>query len=119
MLAATALALTGCATTPGLVAASPDETWPELEPLLAVEAVGDVLTIRVTSKGCAAKADFVFRVERRSDHAVVAFARRRVETCKGPTGSAVLTFGYAELGLASGERIVIANPAPPMGARRL
>lgn len=104
--------LAGCATAPGLVAAAPNETWPELEPLRGVEAAADVLTIRVASKGCAAKADFVFRVDRRGDHAVVAFARRRLETCKGPPTTAVLTFGYAELGLVSGERIVIANPAP-------
>jgi hypothetical protein len=113
LLAGAALVLTGCATAPTLVAASQGETWPELEPLLAAETGGDILTIRVVSKGCAAKADFVFRVERRADHALVAFARRRVETCKGPAGSAALTFGYAELGLAAGERIVIANPISP------
>jgi hypothetical protein len=97
LLAGAALVLTGCATAP----------------TLAAETGGDILTIRVVSKGCAAKADFVFRVERRADHALVAFARRRVETCKGPAGSAALTFGYAELGLAAGERIVIANPISP------
>lgn len=111
MIAGAALVLTGCATAPGLVAAAPDGTWPELEPLLGVDASSDGLTIQVASKGCAAKADFVFRVDRRGDHAVVAFARRRLETCKGPTTVATLTFGYAELGLGSGERIVIANPA--------
>jgi len=110
VLAAAALALTGCAAAPGLVVASAGETWPELEPLLAVEAAEGVLMIRVASRGCAAKTDFVSRVERRGDHVLVAFARRRVETCKGPPGSAPLTFGYAELGLAPGERIVIANP---------
>jgi len=110
VFAGAAVALTGCVTTPARVAASRDETWPELESLLAVEAASDVLTIRVASKGCTAKADFVFRVERRDDHALVAFARRRVETCKGPAGSATLTFGYAELGLTPGERVVIANP---------
>lgn len=105
-----ALALSGCATTPGLLTASPGETFPELEPLLAAEAGADALTIRVTSRGCAAKADFVFRVDRKAGHAVVAFARRRLETCKGPAGAVDLMFGYAELGLTLGERIVIANP---------
>jgi hypothetical protein len=110
MLAGAALGLTGCATTSALTVAAPGEAWPELEPLLAVEARGDVLIIRVTSRGCAAKADFVFRVDRKDGHAVVAFARRRLETCKGPATSADLTFSYAELGLANNERIVIANP---------
>jgi hypothetical protein len=68
------------------------------------------LRIRVASRGCAAKADFVFRVDRKAGHAVVAFARRRVETCRGAKGAADLVFGYEELGLASGERIVVANP---------
>jgi uncharacterized lipoprotein YajG len=113
VLAGAALVLAGCATPPALMAAAPGESWPELEPLLAVNAGNDVLRIRVKSKGCAAKADFVFRVDRRDGHAVVAFARRRLETCKGPAASADLTFSYSELGLTSGERIVIANPVTP------
>lgn len=110
VIAGAALALSGCVTTPALLAAGPGESFPELEPLLAADTGADGLTIRVTSKGCAAKADFVFRVDRKAGHAVVAFARRRLETCKGPTGSATLGFSYAELGLTQGERIVIANP---------
>ena len=109
MLAGAALTLTGCATTPALLAAAPGEAFPELEPLLTAHAGPDALTIRVTSKGCAAKADFVFRVDRKDGHAVVAFARRRVETCKGPAGSAELRFTYDELGLTHADRIVIAN----------
>jgi hypothetical protein len=78
--------------------------------LLAVDAGADGLTIRVRSTGCAAKADFVFRVDREAGHAVVAFARRRLETCRGRPGVTDLTFSYDELGIARGERFVIANP---------
>lgn len=113
MLAGTALTLAGCATTPALLAAAPGETFPELEPLLAAKTGPRVLTIRVASKGCAAKADFVFRVDRKGGHAVVAFARRRLEVCKGPTGAAELRFTYDELGLTHADRIVIANPITP------
>lgn len=115
MLAGSAVVLAGCATTarPVLLAATPGEAWPELEPLLSVETGPDGLTLGVRSKGCAAKADFVFRVDRRDGHAVVAFARRRLETCKGPIGQASLRFGYDELGLVAGEHIVIANPLTP------
>jgi hypothetical protein len=113
VLAGAALGLAGCATTPALMTAAPGETWPELEPLLAAEAGPDALTIRVVSKGCAAKADVVFRVDRKAGHAVVAFARRRLETCKGLAGWADLVFSYEELGLTRGERIVIANPITP------
>lgn len=113
VFAGAALSLTGCATTPGRVAAQPGETWPELEPLLAAATSGDVVTIRMASKGCTDKADIVFWVERWDDHAVVAFARRRLETCRGARGSATLTFSYAELGLAPGKRVVFANPPSP------
>lgn len=110
VLAAAALGLAGCATMPVLMAATPADTFPELEPLLAVDAGRDGLVVRVRSKGCAAKADFVFRVDRQPGRAVVAFARRRLETCKGAAGIADLTFSYQELGLARGERLVVANP---------
>jgi len=107
VLAGAAFVVAGCATTPRLV---PGETWPELEPLLAVSLGRRAVVIRVESRGCASPADVVFRVDRGNGRAVVAFARRRLETCKGPTGGTDLTFGYDELGLKRGERIVIANP---------
>ncbi|WP_299010586.1 hypothetical protein [uncultured Caulobacter sp.] len=107
VLAGAAFVLAGCATTPRLV---PGETWPELEPLLAVSLGRRAVTIRIESRGCADRANMVFRVDRKDGRAVVAFARRRLETCKGPKGWADLTFSYEELGLKRGERIVIANP---------
>jgi hypothetical protein len=113
VLAGVALGLAACATTPGLLAAPPDEIFPELEPLLAANAGADGLTIRVTSKGCSAKGDFVFRVDRKAGHVLVAFARRRLETCRGSPTTALLTFSYAELGVVPGERVVIANPITP------
>ena len=113
MFAAAALALAGCATTPVLLAAAPGEAFPELEPLMAVKAGPDGLTVRVASKGCATKADFVFRVDRKDGHAVVAFARRRLETCKGTAVAVELRFTYGELGLTHADRIVIANPISP------
>jgi hypothetical protein len=107
MLAGAALVLTGCATTPRLILG---ETWPELEPLLAVSLGHGAMTIRIESRGCADRANMVFRVDRKDGRAVVAFARRRLETCKGFRGWADMTFSYEELGLKHGERIVIANP---------
>jgi hypothetical protein len=107
LLAGAALVLAGCATTPRLV---PGETWPELEPLLAVSLERRAVTVRIESRGCADRANMVFRVDRKDGRAVVAFARRRLETCKGPRGWTDMTFSYEELGLKRGERIVIANP---------
>nr|WP_295107533.1 hypothetical protein [uncultured Caulobacter sp.] len=114
MITGAAVVLSGCATSrPRLPPAAPDETLAELEPVAIVETAADALTLRVASKGCTAKADFVFRVDRKAGHAVVAFARRRLETCKGPAGWAELRFSYDELGLTHGERVVIANPISP------
>jgi hypothetical protein len=115
VLAGSAAVLAGCATTaqPVLLPAAPGETWAELEPVAILESGPDALTIGVRSRGCAAKSDFVFRVDRRAGRAVVAFARRRLETCKGPVGQASLRFGYDELGLTAGEAVVIANPVTP------
>ena len=107
MFTGATLALAGCATTPRLVST---ETWPELEPLLAVSLERHGVTIRMESRGCADRANMVFRVDREQGRAVVAFARRRLETCKGPKAWADMTFSYEELGLKRGERIVIANP---------
>lgn len=107
VLVGAAFALAGCATSPRLVSG---ETWPELEPLLAVSLGRHAVTIRIESRGCAERANMVFRVDRKDGHAVVAFARRRLETCAGPKGWVEMTFSYEELGLRHGERIMIANP---------
>lgn len=108
-----ALSLAGCATLPTLSTPEPGEAWPELEPLLSVTPGREGVSIRVRSQGCAAKSDFVFRVDRDRGRAVVAFARRRLETCRGVKGEAMLSFSYAELGLSAQDRIVVANPIAP------
>jgi len=103
-----ALLAAGCATTPSLMTSG--ETWPELEPV-AVSAGRDGLVVRLASKGCAAKADVVFRVDRAGGKTVLAFARRRLETCRfGEVGTVDLAFSYEELGLKRGERFGVANP---------
>jgi hypothetical protein len=84
-----------------------------LEPLLSASAGPDALIIRVASKGCTAKANVVFRIDRKDGRAVIAFARRRVETCGGPVGAAEVVFTYDELGVSRHERLVIANPVTP------
>jgi hypothetical protein len=101
------LVLASCATTPSL---NSGESWPELEPV-GISAGRDGLTLRVASAGCAAKADFVFRLDRTDGKTVIAFARRRLETCRfGEAGTVDLAFNYDELGLKRGERFVVANP---------
>ncbi|WP_421737132.1 hypothetical protein [Caulobacter sp.] len=104
-----ALIATGCATRPSLMASH--ESWPELE-TVAVTAGREGLTVRFASRGCTVKADIVFRLDRVGGRTVLAFARRRLETCRfGDVGTVDLVFGYEELGLRRGERFVVANPS--------
>jgi len=103
-----ALIAAGCATRPSLMTS--DQSWPELE-AVGVTTARDGLTVRLASKGCTFKADIVFRVDRSGGKTVLAFARRRLETCRSGEASAVdLVFSYEELGLRRGERFSVANP---------
>ena len=104
-----ALIAAGCATRPSLMPS--DESWPELEPL-GVTAGREGLIVRLAEKGCTTRADMVFRLDRGvSGRTVLAFARRRLETCRsGDVGTVDLMFSYEELGLRRGERFEVANP---------
>jgi hypothetical protein len=106
-----AMALAGCATAgPPRVSPAP-APLAELEPLYAADAGRDAITIRVSSNGCTAKADFAFFVERRGDAVAVAFGRRRVDTCKSfAMGHTDLTFSWAELGVAPRTPVFLLNP---------
>lgn len=83
----------------------------ELEPVYAVTAGKDGLTIRVASNGCTRKEDFAFYVERKGGEASVAFGRRRVDVCRSfAPGHADLIFSYGELGLEPSQPVFILNP---------
>src|SRR4051794_22317638 len=105
-----AVALSGCATTPQpqvkapppQVKAGPPPVKPgpllaELEPLFRADAGRDAVTISVASNGCTAKGDFTFHVEHRDDAVSVAFARKRIDTCKSfAMGRTSLSFTWTE-----------------------
>lgn len=107
-----ALALVGCATAPPpTIQAPPGSAFQELEPLYLARAWRDALTVRVASNGCTAKADFAFYVEPKGDAVTLAFARKRIDTCKSfAAGHADLTFTWAELGLAPRTPVFLLNP---------
>ncbi|WP_312162581.1 hypothetical protein [Phenylobacterium sp.] len=102
--------LTGCATAPTLQA-SADATPPELEAVYSAAAGREALTIQVASNGCTRKDDFTFYVERRGPAASVAFARKRVDTCRSfAMGKTELRFTWAELGLEPSAPVFLLNP---------
>jgi hypothetical protein len=108
-----ALAVSGCATLPRPPPRlSPAETaLAELEPLYAAVAGRDAITISVDSHGCTARPDFVFYVERKGAVVTLAFARKRIDTCKSfAQGRTELTFTWAELGLAPRTPVFLLNP---------
>jgi hypothetical protein len=107
-----ALALSGCATAgpPRSLTPSP-APLAELEPLYAARAGREALVISVASNGCTTKDDFAFRLERRGEALTLAFARRRLDTCKAfAQGRAELTFGWDELGVPRGAPLFLLNP---------
>lgn len=106
-----ALALAGCVSAPPTVLAPPGAALAELEPLYAAVAGREALTITVASSGCTARADFAFFVERKGEAVTVAFARKRLDTCKSfAMGKTDLTFAWAELDLPPRTPVFLLNP---------
>jgi hypothetical protein len=113
LLGMSVLAVSGCATRPGLipVALSPGAGPAELEPIYAASATRDRLTIRVASNGCTTKDDFAFFVERKGATTTVAFGRKRLDSCRTiQAGHADLEFTLAEMGLAADTPVFVLNP---------
>lgn len=108
------LLLAGCASVPTrpprLLPGDP-EMFGELEPLLGARAEADGLVIRLSSQGCLRKADLRFFVDRKDAIPDLAFARRRVETCKtGAPGETEVKFGWGELGITGATAVRLLNP---------
>jgi hypothetical protein len=113
LFAAMAL-LAGCASAPSRIVAPAGSPLGELEPLYALSAGREAVTIRVASNGCTKKADFAFYVEMKGQAATVAFGRKRLDDCKSfAMGHADLAFTYVELGVAPRTPIFLLNPLVP------
>ena len=109
-----AVALAGCATRPPPVVAPAGAPLAELEPLYRAEAGRDALTIRVSSSGCTAKADFAFYVERRGEAVTLAFGRKRLDSCRSfAMGHTDLSFTWAEHGVPPRTPVFLLNPMLP------
>ena len=105
------LLLAGCASAPPRLITPAGAALPELEPLYAAVGVRDALTIQVASNGCTTKADFSFYVERKGDAVTIAFARKRIDSCKSfAMGRTDLTFTWAELGVEPRAAVMLLNP---------
>jgi hypothetical protein len=111
LLLAGTLALAGCASLPR------PQTWPSAGPFPELEAVRSVritpggMSLEVASRGCAAPPDLAVFVERRDGVATVAFARRRLQTCREATAGWVeVAFTREALGLKPDEPVFVLNP---------
>jgi hypothetical protein len=103
-------ALAGCATLPA-PQPKPSPPYGELEPVYGAKAGHDGLTLRVGSNGCTTKPDFAFYLERKGEAVQLAFARRRLDTCKSfAQGSTELAFTWSELGVSPGTPVFLLNP---------
>ncbi len=89
---------------------APDLPPAELEALHRVIAGPRGLTVRVTTHGCTAKADFAHYTEPRGDVVTLAFARRRLDRCRSGDGQIDLVFSYEEVGLTPGQPVMVLNP---------
>jgi hypothetical protein len=116
VLTLAAIALSSCATAAPQrpVVAASSKPLEELEPIFAVSSAYEAVSIRVSSNGCTTKADFVFYVEKRAGSASVAFARKRVDTCRSfAAGHTDLIFTFEELGVPAREPLYLLNPLTP------
>jgi hypothetical protein len=110
-LLAGTLALAGCASLPRSQAWPTMGPFPELEAVRSVRVTPGGLSVEVASRGCAAPPDLAFFVERRDGVATVAFARRRLQTCReAPGGWVEVTFTREALGLKPDEPVFVLNP---------
>ena len=106
-----ALALSGCATLPPPTAAPSFGPFAELEPIFAARMGPEGISIRVASNGCTTRDDFAAHLQRQGGLAGLAFGRKRLDTCTAvPASTALLTFGWSELGLSPGTPVVLLNP---------
>jgi hypothetical protein len=69
------------------------------------------MSLEVASRGCAAPPDLAVFVERRDGVATIAFARRRLQTCReAPVGWVEVAFTREALGLRPDEPVFVLNP---------
>ena len=111
LLLAGTLALAGCASLPSPEPYPATGPFPELEPVRLIRIGPQDLSLEVASRGCGLRPDLTFFVERRGGVATVAFARRRMQTCRDTSEIWVeVVFSRKELGLSADEPIFLLNP---------
>ena len=95
---------------PAISQDAPEPTPAELEPVHKVIADRHGLTVRVTTHGCTTKADFAHFTEPKGLATTLAFARRRLDRCRGAIAQVDLVFSYEELGLTPDQPVMVLNP---------
>jgi hypothetical protein len=111
LAAGLSLALGGCAGRAGVILVGGGRDAPaELETLSGLQADASGLTLTVASAGCTSRNDFTFYVDRSAAPPTVAFARKRLDSCRRPPTTAAVRFSYQELGLSGRGRLAVLNP---------
>ena len=105
------LALAGCTSLPRPEPYPATGPYPELEPVRLIRIGPQDLSLEVASRGCGVRPDLTFFVERRGGVATVAFARRRMQTCRDTSEAWVeVVFSRKALGLSADEPVFLLNP---------
>ena len=105
----------GCATQDRPAALAPDQAAAlpgQVEPVHAAVIAQDQAVFWVTSNGCTAKADLQPVVARTADGSVITVRRLKEDRCQQPQPDGIeVRWSFEELGLPSGARLSVENPA--------
>ena len=111
LIAAAALATSGCALfrqdAPGQTVAMPGQ----LEPIHAAAITGDLAVFWVSSNGCTDKSDLRPIVDHTGADSTITLRRIEQDDCETPIADGIeLIWSFEELGLTPGSRVSVNNP---------
>ena len=84
---------------------------PPIEPVYAVSASREAITIRLASNGCTKKSDLTIAVAKNPSRSLLLIARKHPDTCRSfAAGHVEVVYSFAELGLDPNQPFALANP---------
>ena len=111
LIAAAALATSGCAVFQRDEAVRAGAMPGQLEPIHAAAITRDLAVFRASSNGCTDKSDLTPVVDRRGSASTITLRRIEQDECDTPVADGVeIIWSFEELGLAPGSRVRVNNP---------